>query len=357
MPVETVPKSAVDVIVIGAGPAGLHAAGLLQKADLDVAVIEARDRVGGRLESVPAGPGHLDLGPTWFWSNEPLVNAVVATAGLPIFPQRLEGDTMVQTEDGVRRVAGNQIDAPSSRLASGIQAIAEALAARLTAGTITFVAPVTRIADGDDGTLIVAAAGRSWIARRVVVALPPATALAHIDFGDLLAEPLRVLVRSTPVWMGATTKVVAHYERPFWRDTGLAGAAFSWVGPMREMHDMSGPDGTPAAIFGFAQPGPNQPAPTVGAIIAQLTALFGPEAATPVALHIKDWRSEPFTSPPNADLLQDYQTYGDPLYQQPTADGRLHFASTETSTIAPGHIEGALVAAERAASQIVQTLP
>ena len=37
-----------DVIVIGAGPAGLMAARTLKKKGLSVAVLEARDRVGGR---------------------------------------------------------------------------------------------------------------------------------------------------------------------------------------------------------------------------------------------------------------------------------------------------------------------
>ena len=38
-----------DVVVIGAGAAGLTAANTLRKAGLSVAVLEARDRVGGRL--------------------------------------------------------------------------------------------------------------------------------------------------------------------------------------------------------------------------------------------------------------------------------------------------------------------
>ena len=36
-------------------------------------------------------------------------------------------------------------------------------------------------------------------------------------------------------------------------------------------------------------------------------------------------------------------------------DGRLHWASTETATMTPGHIEGALVAGERAVRAILSS--
>jgi monoamine oxidase len=48
-------------------------------------------------------------------------------------------------------------------------------------------------------------------------------------------------------------------------------------------------------------------------------------------------------------------TYAHPLYQEPAANGRLHWASTETAPVAPGHIEGAIAAAERAAAAIIGT--
>ena len=64
-----------DVVVLGAGMAGMTAARELAAAKLDVVVIEARDRVGGRMESIYGQAPHgLEVGaqmvhgsraPTW----------------------------------------------------------------------------------------------------------------------------------------------------------------------------------------------------------------------------------------------------------------------------------------------------
>jgi monoamine oxidase len=53
-----------DVIVIGAGAAGLAAARMLSAAGLDVTVLEARDRIGGRIHTVhdPMAPVPVELG-------------------------------------------------------------------------------------------------------------------------------------------------------------------------------------------------------------------------------------------------------------------------------------------------------
>ena len=153
--------------------------------------------------------------------------------------------------------------------------------------------------------------------------------------------------------MGAIAKVVVRYPTAFWRSLGLSGSAFSRIGPMGELHDMSGPDGDPAALFGFAPLATNSPPPTHGQIRQQLTEIFGSNAPEPTKIIVTDWRSDPDTSPPGVEALGAYQTFGHGLYQSPAMDGRLHWASTETSPINPGHIDGAIVAAERAAQAVL----
>ncbi len=350
------PKPNTSVVIVGAGASGLHSAGLLQAQDVDVIVFEARNRIGGRLLSLPADGGHVDLGATWFWSNEPRMTNLVEEADLSAFAQHTAGDMVVQQAPGpAQRLDGNQFATPAGRLARGMQSVPETLASLLDNDVVHLEHIVSAISVVD-GRVQVTANGQEVTADHVIVAIPPALAASAIDFDDQLPEPIAGLARATPVWMGSTVKVVATFEHAFWRDEGLAGAAFSYVGPMREIHDMSGPDGRPAALFGFCSLGIGDPAPTEADVQAQLLDLYGPDAAEPLAIHIMDWRTETFTSPKHVEALNNYQTYGHPRFQEPTLGGRLHWASTETSTVAPGHIEGALAAAERAVQNILNTV-
>ncbi|EHN78443.1 hypothetical protein SMCF_2033 [Streptomyces coelicoflavus ZG0656] len=345
-----------EVIVIGAGASGLAAATALHAAGRDVVVLEARERVGGRLLSVPAAHPEraLDLGATWFWDGEERVRTLAARGNIATFDQHLSGDTMLQETTGTRRLTGNLIDAPSRRFATGAQSLATALAAGLPTGALRLGTPATAVhpGGGQGGGLDVLTPTGTLHTGHVILAVPPALALERIDFPNAFPADLVRLAQSTPVWMGAAVKVVAHYPTAFWREDGLAGAAFSRTGPLQEIHDMSGPGGEPAALFGFAhartvRPGFEQ------VVTAQLARLFGPAAASPLALHVQDWSTEEWTAPSTVQRLADYSLFGHPLYQRPALDGRLHWATTETATDHAGHIEGALAAGQRAARTVL----
>lgn len=69
-----------DTIVVGAGVSGVTAAKLLTRAGKRVVVLEARDRIGGRLNSDRTGGGVTDLGGSWIHgvNNTPVAKAAAA---------------------------------------------------------------------------------------------------------------------------------------------------------------------------------------------------------------------------------------------------------------------------------------
>lgn len=60
------------VVIIGGGISGLAAAQVFSKYQIDALILEARDRLGGRIHTIRSGSAHYDLGASW--AHDTLVN-------------------------------------------------------------------------------------------------------------------------------------------------------------------------------------------------------------------------------------------------------------------------------------------
>ena len=103
---DAAPREA-DVVVVGAGLAGLAAARALRAADRTVVVFEARDRVGGRTLNEPIGEGKVvELGAQWVGPTQDRVNDLIAELGLETFPTYSAGTNLFERSGRIGRYEG-----------------------------------------------------------------------------------------------------------------------------------------------------------------------------------------------------------------------------------------------------------
>lgn len=349
--------TATPVLIIGGGLAGLYAAYRLEQAKTPYLVWEAQSRWGGRILSLASSVNSdmgVDLGPTWFWPHQHSMQRLCAELGLQTFEQPVAGDMLYQLspEQAPRRSAGAGTMV-SYRVEGGMQALTSVLAKRLQPSALKLNHALTSLSrSGDVWTATSAHQGeaRHFQSRQLVIAAPPRKMATHLR--PFLPPRLQAEFEATPTWMAAQAKFVALYDTPFWREAGLAGQAFSRVGPMVEVHDASSTPEAGHALFGFlGVPSPvrrqHGQSALETACLAQLTAIFGSEASHPRAMRLKDWAQDEWIAS-EQDLSEAPQHPDLNLTPWSAELSRLglHFVGSEYAPEEAGYLEGALCAVD-----------
>jgi monoamine oxidase len=97
----------VDVAVVGAGFAGLVAARELEARGLSVVVLEARDRVGGRVLNEPIGDGKVvEVGGQWVGPGQDRLYALAREVGVETFPTHSAGENVIEFRGALKRYTG-----------------------------------------------------------------------------------------------------------------------------------------------------------------------------------------------------------------------------------------------------------
>ena len=355
-----------DTAVIGGGLAGLTAASLLQEAGVDFLVLEASGQPGGRIDalrSAETGEVYGDLGPSWVWPPyQRNVQRWVNELRVATFPQYEQGDALMEVDSDA---APMRLAMPGqhgiARLTGGPSALIDALQQRAGSDRILCDRRVANVAS-DNGIFELSMQGEGSEkieARTVIAAAPLRLMIETIDWNGLIGDPLKTVMRNAPTWMAAQAKAVVTFETPFWRENKLSGRVASRIGPMVEIHDHCGPDGHPAALFGFIgrPPSMRRSHDLTTALREQLVRCFGEQAKQLVALEIRDWaQRDNICSRYDLEGLPEHPRRLDDITRQMHGEGGLVFAVSETAAESPGLIDGAFEAGERAARQILQSL-
>lgn len=445
----------VDVVVVGAGLAGLSAARELDAKGLEVLVLEARERVGGRTKDVALADGTVvELGGQYVGPGQSVVLELIAELGLETEPTWTAGENVLDLKGKVDRYRGtipkvnpvavaelglalrrlnrmaDRVDpeapwasrkaaawdatsvadwihrsiftreakdlirlavhavwmaepeeisllhflaytsaagsidalldteggAQDSRVRGGTQAISEAIANHL-GDRVLLHRPVSLV-DHSAGSARVGAGDIEVIARRAIVAIPPALA------GRLTYRPEMPPVRrglTDRMLPGSAIKGVAAYETPFWREQGLSGSATSVGSPLSMVFDGTIAEGGPGLLVCFFEAGAAVRAAELSederraVVVSNLTRMFGPGASDPVEYRDCVWANEKYSRgcygafmPPGA-----WTGFGRAL-REPV--GPIHWAGAETATRWTGYMDGAISSGRRAAAEAVASL-
>ena len=102
-PVTWAANTTHDVVIVGAGSAGLYAAKTLNEDGYDVLIIEATDRIGGRVYSHTLGDTRIELGAEELYGrkgNNPVWNAIKGEYGKSIYVDGYQGPEAYSMDGG-----------------------------------------------------------------------------------------------------------------------------------------------------------------------------------------------------------------------------------------------------------------
>lgn len=359
-------SAALDVAIVGGGLSGLALCNTLLRQGVDAHLFEARERLGGRIESVTCGAegARADLGPTWYWpAHQPRISALVEALGLPHFAQHDPGDVLVleQAAGAPRQVQADQLHGHARRLSGGMASLVEALAAQLPAAQV-HLDHVLRQVELQGQRVQLSFDRATFSAAHVVLALPPRLVDEQLRFVPELPQALRDAQQATSTWMATQAKAVLTYRAPHWRTAGHSGNAFVQheQAVLGEIFDACDSSANVHALGGFfALPPDRRSTYRKGLpmlLSSQISQLYGP-AEPETQPQLRDWADEPFTCSAR-DLHEHTPTPNHPRpapspLQDAYWEGRLRFAGSETALYETGYMEGALAAAERVAEALL----
>jgi monoamine oxidase len=257
-----------------------------------------------------------------------------------------------QSSGGLKRMTAFKGGAQQDYFVGGSQQLCDRLAEKLV-GPVELRAPVLAVAQDSDGVLVRSERCERR-ARYCILAIPPPMA-APIAFTPALPADRDAFL--TRMQLGAYTKVVAVYERPWWRERGLNGIALAASGPLQMVVDGAAQSDR-GILVGFIT---GSAAREFGALDAEarrrtavesFTNLLGAPASEPIdyldfAWAEKEWfLGAPVAHPEPGALAQ----HGD-LPLAPV--GRVHWAAADLARVNNAYMDGAIESGERAAAEII----
>ena len=242
------------IIIIGAGLSGLLTAYRLKTAGIPFLVLEARDRIGGRIHTLNGKEDTpLEMGTTWFNPQHRYLIQLLEELDIPYFTQYMKGTAFFHhTLNSPADIINLPQDEPSFRISGGTSNLINTLYNNLEEGDVLFNQSVTSIKSTAEALIV--EANDSYKAEKVVLAIPPKLWGSKISFDPALPTDLTKTAKHTHTWMEDSIKVALVYDTPFWKEKGQSGTLFSNFGPLTEFYDHCNIEESKYALCGFMNP-------------------------------------------------------------------------------------------------------
>jgi monoamine oxidase len=344
------------IIIIGAGLSGLLTAYRLKKAGIPFKILEARNRIGGRINTILGkNQTPVEMGATWFGSQHRHLINLLDEFGIAYFEQYMEGTTYFQP---LSTSPAEAIQLPSQppnyRIAGGSSHLINTLYQNLETQDIVFNQQVKAIKFL--GAKVQITAEEIFEVDQVVLAIPPKLWAKRIVFEPTLPIDLMGTARETHTWMEDSIKVALTYKHPFWIDQKQSGALFSNAGPITEFYDHCDAQRGKYALCGFMNPSFQRltAEERLANIMHQLKEVFGEGAADYMDYEECLWGEEKHTFEASPNGHTPHENNGNPIFKPSLFDGRLLMSSTETAAAFPGYMDGAVYTGNLTAQKLIE---
>jgi len=343
------------IIILGAGLSGLYVAHQLKKEGFSVKILEANNRIGGRIYTKTTHKTKVELGATWLWRYNPELLKVCKTLNISVFEQNMQGDALFEATptNPVQRFQIPKNQEISYRIVGGTATILEKLKAQLTNDEIELNQKVQAIKS--DATFITVITENTEFSADVVIStIPPQLLVNSITFSPKMDAQLIKIANNTHTWMKDSIKFAIVYKTPFWKAQGLSGVGFSNVGPFTEMYDHSDFENQHFALLGFLNVNLlnlNREF-REAKVKDQLFKFFGDEGKNYLAYKEKVWNKEPLTNFQNDKFISPHANNGHSIYQHTFLSDKLIIAGSETSPHYGGYMEGAIYRGNQVVHQL-----
>lgn len=342
-------------IIIGAGLSGLLIAYRLKQEGLPFKILEARDRIGGRMNTVYVSEETpVDMGATWFGDQHQNLRSLLQELDMDHFEQYMEGTVFFQPFS-TSPAQSIQIPSqpPSYRISGGSSNLIQTLYKALDEKDIFLNQTVKEIKFQENSVEVIAE--DIFKGSQVVLAIPPKLWSKNISISPALPEDLLETAQQTQTWMEDSIKVALTYKKAFWQAQDLSGTLFSNTGPITEFYDHCNHERTKYALCGFMNSSFKQltAEERKSKVMDQVVAVFGEKASDFMDYKECIWSEEKYTFEASELPLYPHQNNGNPIFRKSYLNNKLFISSSEAAGEFPGYMDGAVNSANSVSKKII----